>query len=176
MTTANAGLNSTADQAIETTCSELDALGLRLMWDISAIGSSILRIAELLGKQIGISGSQWITLKAIEALGNGEGVAIKDVAALLNVDRSFLSAQSKILEKRGLIHRHNAKAADRRLVFLSLTEGAINSLKDVRPSHNALETNLRGEFDNDMLKALVSGLLTVRLRLERAVLLVAAGR
>ncbi|MFL9499120.1 MarR family winged helix-turn-helix transcriptional regulator [Rhodopseudomonas palustris] len=134
-----------------------------------------MRVADLLGKQIGVSGSQWVTLKAIESLDRGEGISIKDVAALLNVDRSFLSAQSKVLEMRGLIRRNSAAATDRRLVLLSLTESAMESMKAVQPSKTALEEHLRGDLDGLSLLELENGLSAIRRRLGRAMLLVAAG-
>lgn len=174
MTTANADPSGKANQVNEADPSELDALGCRLIWDITAIGSYLLRIADLLGRQIGVSGSQWITLKAIETLDHGEGVSIKDVAALLNIDRSFLSAQSKALEARGLVRRNNAKASDRRLVLLSLTDSAVAHMDGVQPSKHAIEKHVRGQLDGETLVELVNTLLMMRRRLGRAVLLVAA--
>lgn len=174
MTTANADPSGTANQANEAVSNELDALGCRLIWDVTAIGSYLLRIADLLGRQIGVSGSQWITLKAVETLDHGEGVSIKDVAALLNIDRSFLSVQSKALEARGLIRRNNAKASDRRLVLLSLTDLAVAHMNGVQPSKHAIEEHVRGELDGQALVEIANVLLMMRRRLGRAVLLVAA--
>jgi DNA-binding MarR family transcriptional regulator len=152
-----------------------DAVGRQLVWDISAISAYMMRIADLLGKRIGVSGSQWITLMAIESLSSGEGVSVRDVAALLNVDGSFVSAQSKILEKQNLIRRKAAKGKDRRLVLLSLTESAVEKMNGLESSKRALELHVRGELEVESLRDLSNELLTMRRRLGRAMLLVAAG-
>jgi len=152
-----------------------DAVGRQLIWDISAISAYMMRIADLLGKRIGVSGSQWITLMAIESLSSEEGVSVRDVAAMLNVDGSFVSAQSKILEKRNLIRRKAAKGKDRRLVLLSLTDSAVEKMNGLESSKRALELHVRGELEVESLRDLSNELLTMRRRLGRAMLLVAAG-
>lgn len=152
-----------------------DDVGRRLVWDISAIGAYMTRIAEMLGKRIGVSGSQWITITAIDGLSDGEeGVSVRDVASLLNVDGSFVSAQSKILEKQGILRRTQA-ADDKRLVLLSLTDEAKERLRQLDSSKSTLEQHVRGEFPQETLRDLSDTLITMRRRLGRAMLLVAAG-
>lgn len=94
---------------------------------------------------------------------------------MLNVDGSFVSAQSKILEKRNLIRRKAAKGKDRRLVLLSLTDSAVEKMNGLESSKRALELHVRGELEVESLRDLSNELLTMRRRLGRAMLLVAAG-
>lgn len=164
------GISDTLQEALR---NEED-LGRRLVWDISAIAVHMTRIADLLGKRIGVSGSQWITITAIDGLSDGEGVSVRDVAALLNVDGSFVSAQSKILEKQGLVRRAQS-AGDKRLVLLSLTDLAVGRLNELESSKYTLEQHVRGELADQPLHELSETLITMRRRLGRAMLLVAAG-
>lgn len=151
-----------------------DDVGRRLVWDLSAIGVYMMRIADLLGRRIGVTGSQWITITAIDGLSDGEGVSVRDVAALLNVDGSFVSAQSKILEQYGLLRRVQS-AGDKRLVLLSLTDLAITRLNELDSSKYTLEQHVRGELEEQPLQELSETLISMRRRLGRAMLLVAAG-
>jgi DNA-binding MarR family transcriptional regulator len=97
-----------------------------------------MRIAELLGKRIGVSGPQWMILMAIEELSDGSGLSVKAVAALLHVDSSFVSVQSKMLEQRDLIQRSRCME-DRRIMLLSLTDKAIRRLKPLIPTRARLQ-------------------------------------
>lgn len=151
-----------------------DDVGRRLVWDISAIGVYVMRISDLLGRRIGVTGSQWILIMAVESLADRDGVSVRDVAALLNVDGSFVSAQSKILEEQGLLHRTQS-GRDRRLVLLSLTEKASTRLNELESSKHAIEKHVCGELEDEPLQDLSDTLVTMRKRLGRAMLLVAAG-
>ena len=146
-------------------------VGRRLVWDISAISAYMARIADLLGNRIGVTGSQWLAIMAIDGLDQGDGVSVGDVASILNLDASFVSAQSKILEKKGIVFRTRS-AADRRIVLLSLTENAVQELDW---SKYTLEDHMRGGLEERSIEELSEALVTMRRRLGRAVLLVAAG-
>jgi DNA-binding MarR family transcriptional regulator len=149
-------------------------VGRRLVWDISAISAYMARIADLLGNRIGVTGSQWLAIMAIDGLDQGDGVSVGDVASILNLDASFVSAQSKILEKKGIVLRTQS-AADRRIVLLSLTEYAVPNLEELDRSKYTLEDHMCGGLEERSIEELSEALVTMRRRLGRAVLLVAAG-
>lgn len=149
-------------------------VGQRLVWDISAISACMARIADLLGNRIGVTGSQWLTIMTIDGLDQGDGVSVSDVASILNLDTSFVSAQSKILEKKGTVLRTQS-AADRRIVLLSLTEYAVPNLEELDRSKYTLEDHMCGGLEERSIEELSEALVTMRRRLRRAVLLVAAG-
>ncbi len=145
-----------------------------MVWDLTAIGVYVNRIADLLGRRIGVTGSQWLLIMAVDGLGEGEGVSVRDVAALLNVDGSFVSAQSKILEEQGILRRSQS-AEDKRLVLLAVTELAKQRLRDLESAKSAIEKHVCGELEDQPLQELSDRLITMRRRLGRAMLLVAAG-
>ncbi|UGV26982.1 MarR family transcriptional regulator [Rhodopseudomonas boonkerdii] len=151
-----------------------DDIGRRMVWDLTAIGVYVNRIADLLGRRIGVTGSQWLLIMAVDGLGEGEGVSVRDVAALLNVDGSFVSAQSKILEEQGILRRSQS-TEDKRLVLLAVTELAKQRLRVLDSAKSAIETHVCGELEDQSLQELSDSLITMRRRLGRAMLLVAAG-
>lgn len=154
---------------------EDDDVTHRLVWDISAISVYTMRIAELLGKRIGVSGPQWMILMAIEELSAGSGLSVKAVAALLHVDSSFVSVQSKMLEKRGLIRRSRCME-DRRIMLLSLTDKSINRLKPLIPTRARLQGSIRADLDDGTALLQLSNMLSaLRARMRKETVLIAAG-
>jgi MarR family transcriptional regulator, organic hydroperoxide resistance regulator len=110
----------------------------------------------------------------VEGLAEGDGVSVRDVAALLNVDGSFVSAQSKILEEQGILRRTQS-LEDKRLVLLAVTDVAKARLRELESAKNAIEKHVCGELEDQSLQELSETLVTMRRRLGRAMLLVAAG-
>lgn len=153
---------------------EGDDVTHRLVWDISAISVYTMRIAELLGKRIGVSGPQWMILMAIEELSDGTGLSVKAVAALLHVDSSFVSVQSKMLEKRDLIRRSRCMQ-DRRIMLLSLTDKATRRLMPLIPTRARLQGSIRGDLDGSTLLQLSNMLSALRDRMRKEAALVATG-
>src|SRR5712672_4803108 len=74
-------------------------------WAITSINVHFQEIRQFWAGTIGISGPQWMILMAIADLDQGEGVSVKVVSKMLHVDPSFVTTQSKMLEKRGLMRR-----------------------------------------------------------------------
>lgn len=173
MRNARASLEGMSETLLEAVENEED-VARKLVWDISAIGVYMMRIADLLGKKVGVSGSQWITMMTIHSLDSGAGVSVRDVAILLNVDGSFVSSQSKILEQLGIVRRAQS-TEDRRLVLLSLTDVAKARFDEMESERRTLASHVRGELEDRSLQQLSEELISMRRRLGRAMLLVAAG-
>src|ERR1700675_4884788 len=74
----------------------------RFTWEIASINVHLQELRYFWAKTLGISGPQWMILMALADLDQGEGVAVKVVSRLLHVDPSFVTTQSKLLEKKGL--------------------------------------------------------------------------
>lgn len=111
---------------------------------------------------------------AIEELSEGSGLSVKAVAALLHVDSSFVSVQSKMLEKRGLIRRRRCME-DRRIMLLSLTDKAISRLKPLIPTRARLQGSIRADLDGAALLQLSNMLSALRARMRKETVLIAAG-
>lgn len=106
-------------------------------WDIAAINIHLDGIRYFWAKELGISGPQWMILMAIGDLDRGKGVPVKDVSAMLHVDPSFVTTQSKMLEKNGFLRRIPS-SEDARVVLMSLVrQGQQEDRNAVVPARGA---------------------------------------
>ncbi|MDU0958338.1 MAG: MarR family transcriptional regulator, partial [Bradyrhizobium sp.] len=99
----------------------------RLTWAITAINAHLEELRQIWARALGISGSQWTILMAISDLDTEDGVPVNAVARMLHVEGSFVTTQSKLLEKTGLVGRKPCPL-DRRVVRLSLSDKALKQL------------------------------------------------
>src|ERR1700750_63131 len=89
--------------------------------EIASISMHLEQLCHFWAKPLGISGSQWRMIVALADLDQGEGAAVNAVSKMLHVDPSFVTTQSKLLEKKGFVRRKTA-AEDARIVKMSLTD------------------------------------------------------
>jgi DNA-binding MarR family transcriptional regulator len=146
----------------------------RLTWAITAINAHLKELRQIWARALGISGPQWMILMAISDLDKEDGVPVKAVAKMLHVESSFVTTQSKRLEKTGLVRRKPCPL-DRRVVRLSLSDRALKQLgRDSNRQQAAADMVLAG-FEGDELNEFITRLTTVRRRLEKAWLRVELG-
>jgi hypothetical protein len=88
------------------------------LWDLTTISVHLNDIRQFWAKALGISGPQWMILMAVADLDRGKGIPVKDVSTLLHVGQPFVTTQSKLLEKAGLVRRIASKD-DGRVVLMS---------------------------------------------------------
>src|ERR1700744_1934749 len=93
----------------------------RLNWTIAAMNVHLEELRYFWAKTLGISGPQWMILMALADMDQSDGVPVNVVSKKLHVDSSFITTQSKILEKKGLLRR-KVSPADARIVQMSLTD------------------------------------------------------
>src|SRR5580704_16126421 len=93
----------------------------RLSWEIASISAHLEELRHFWAKTLGISGPQWMIIVALADHDQGDGVAVNVVSKLLHVDPSFVTTQSKLLEKKGFVRRKTA-VEDARIVQMSLTD------------------------------------------------------
>jgi DNA-binding MarR family transcriptional regulator len=84
-------------------------------------------------KTLGVSGPQWLILMALTDFDRGEDVTVDVVARMLNVAPSFVSTQSKMLEKRGFVRRTISRV-DARAVQISLTDKSYEHMANLASS------------------------------------------
>ena len=72
----------------------------RFSWEIASISMHLEEIRYFWAKTLGISGPQWMILMALADLDKADGVPVNVVSKLLHVDPSFVTTQSKLLEKK----------------------------------------------------------------------------
>ena len=73
----------------------------RFTWVIASIGVHLEELRYFWAKALGISGPQWMIVMALADLDQGDGVPVNVVSKKLHVDSSFVTTQSKLLEKKG---------------------------------------------------------------------------
>src|SRR5215813_907936 len=77
----------------------------RFIWEIAAISVHLEELRYFWAKTLGISGPQWMILMALADLDHDDGVPVNAVSKKLHVDSSFVTTQSKLLEKKGFLRR-----------------------------------------------------------------------
>jgi DNA-binding MarR family transcriptional regulator len=103
----------------------------------------------------------------------GDGVAVNVVSKMLHVDPSFVTTQSKLLEKKGFVRRKTA-TEDARIVKMSLTDKTTKHLAKLASQQDSLNEFIFAELDNRELAELTGKLATLKRRLEKACLKVVA--
>jgi MarR family transcriptional regulator, organic hydroperoxide resistance regulator len=73
----------------------------RFRWAIASIGVHLEELNGFWGRALDISGPQWMILIILAELDQDKGIPVNAVARKLQVDSSFVTKQSKILEKIG---------------------------------------------------------------------------
>ncbi|MGM4906760.1 MarR family winged helix-turn-helix transcriptional regulator [Tardiphaga sp. 866_E4_N2_1] len=127
---------------------------------------------EFWAKPLGITVPQWSILAAIKALDEGAGIRVAEVARRLRVDPSFVTAQTKLLEKDNLVHRRQSKD-DGRVVLMSLTELASKGMMAVEHRQSSLNAFLFSDFEARELETLLTALRRLEKRYEKASLILA---
>lgn len=164
--TAKPGDDSTANDEIIQPTQNQD-LGRRLALEIASIHLHIQEIRAVLAKSMGISSPQWAILMALMDLDRGGGLPVKTVSKVLNVDPSFVTTQSKLLERKGYLDRR-ASMEDGRVVRLSVTEKTLRLLDELSPKRERLKEIILAEFTELELEEFTSKLAAMRDLLARA--------
>jgi MarR family transcriptional regulator, organic hydroperoxide resistance regulator len=139
----------------------------RLTWDVTAIVGCLERISNIWATELGISGPQWTILMAISHLDQNEGVPVKEVSTLIGVDPSFVTTQSKILERKGLVLRTSSRR-DARVVKLSLSNDAHTQLSSVGPRRENMAAYIVSIFSSREMKFVSDNLTCLKSRMEKA--------
>jgi DNA-binding MarR family transcriptional regulator len=120
----------------------------------------------------GISGPQWMILMALADLDKGDGVPVKVVSKMLHVDSSFVTTQSKLLEKKGFMRRKTSEN-DARVVQMSLTDKSYKHIANLAAEQDALHEFIFAEFSDRELTELTGKLASLKNQFEKACLKVA---
>jgi DNA-binding MarR family transcriptional regulator len=141
----------------------------RFTWVIASISVHLEELRYYWAKALGISGPQWMILMALADLDEKDGVPVNAVSKKLHVDSSFITTQSKLLEKRGFLRR-KISAEDARIVQMSLTDKTYKHLAGLAAQQEALNDFIFAELNNKQLDELTDTLIALRIRLEKACL------
>lgn len=163
-----ASLSGSAKQAgpAEPTPKNQDAVR-QFTWQIASISIHLDEIRQYWARALGISGPQWMILMALADLDQGDGVSVKAVSKMLHVDPSFVTTQSKMLEKKGFMRRKTS-LEDARIVQMSLTDKSYKSIANLASQQEALNEFIFAEFGDRELVELNVKLASLTRRLEKA--------
>jgi DNA-binding MarR family transcriptional regulator len=145
----------------------------RFAWEIASISVHLEEIRHFWAKTLGISGPQWMIIVALADLDKGEGVPVNTVSKMLHVDPSFVTTQSKLLEKKGFVRRKPSKD-DARIVRMSLTDKTSKHLASLASQQETLNNFIFAEFSARDLDDVTNKLAALKARLQKACLKVAA--
>jgi DNA-binding MarR family transcriptional regulator len=141
----------------------------RLNWVIGSINVHLEELRYFWAKALGISGPQWMILMALADLDRNDGVPVNAVSKKLHVDSSFVTTQSKLLEKKGFLRRKTS-AEDARIVKMSLTDKTYKHLAGLASQQDGLNEFIFAELSDKQLGELTETLDMLRNRLEKATL------
>lgn len=144
----------------------------QFLWDIASINVHLEEIRHFWAKELGISGPQWMILMAVGDLDSGNGVPVKDVSAMLHVDPSFVTTQSKMLEKNGFMRRVPSRQ-DARVVLMSLSDKASKKIAMLASRRDSLSDFVLADFDHEALLDITSQLSKLKTRLQKAAVMLA---
>jgi MarR family transcriptional regulator, organic hydroperoxide resistance regulator len=139
----------------------------RFFWAIASINVHFQEIRYFWANTLGISGPQWVILMAISDLDKGEGVSVKAVSKMLHVDPSFVTTQSKALEKKGFMRRR-ASEDDARVVKMSLTDKTYKQIAALASQQESLDDFIFAEMEGRELAELTAKLERLKDRVEKA--------
>ena len=141
----------------------------RFTWVIASMSVHLEELRYFWGKALGISGPQWMILMALAEIDQDDGVPVNVVSKKLHVDSSFVTTQSKLLEKKGFIRRKTS-TEDARIVQMSLTDKTYKHLAGLALQQKNLNEFIFAEFDDRKLAELTDKLAALQSRLEKACL------
>jgi MarR family transcriptional regulator, organic hydroperoxide resistance regulator len=139
----------------------------RFTWEIAAINVHLEELRHFWARTLGVSGPQWMIVMALADLDQGEGVPVNAVSKMLHVDPSFVTTQSKLLEKKGFVRR-KASTDDARIVNMSLSDKTYKHLASLASQQDALNEFIFAEFSAAEIKDLTDKLGALKKRLEKA--------
>src|SRR6476646_2451537 len=143
-------------------------------WEIASINVHLQEIRHFWARALGSSGPQWMILMALADLDQGEGVPVKVVSKMLHVDPSFVTTQSKMLEKKGFMRRKTS-GDDARVVQMSLTDKTYKHIAGLASQQEELNNFIFAEFSDRELSEFTAKLAALKARLEKACLKISMG-
>jgi DNA-binding MarR family transcriptional regulator len=141
----------------------------RFTWVIASINVHLEELRYFWAKALGISGPQWLILMALVDLDHDDGVPVNAVSKKLHVDSSFVTTQSKLLEKKGFLRRKTS-TEDARIVKMSLTDKTYKHLSSLDSQREALNEFIFADLKDKQISELNETLQMLQNRLEKAIL------
>jgi MarR family transcriptional regulator, organic hydroperoxide resistance regulator len=147
--------------------SRADEVSRQIIWDVVSINTYLEDMRRGWAKLFGVSGPQWLILMAIDDLDKGNGVPVGEVSAKIHAASTFVTTQTKLLEKQGFLKRVSC-TTDARVVLMSLSDQARKEIGKMSERWNALQDFLFSDFDAATLRDVRAKLELLKKRAESA--------
>ncbi len=128
-----------------------DVLVREFVWDIISINVHLEEIRSIWARNLGITSPQWLILMAVNDLDRGKGASVRAVSTKLHVDPSFVTTQTKNLEKNGFVRRIPSEE-DGRVVLMSLTDKASKQIASLYAKQSTAEGFIFSDFSESELR------------------------
>lgn len=151
-----------------------DALVRQFIWDVISINTHLEEIRSIWARILDITCPQWLILMAVNDLDQGKGISVREVSTKLHVDPSFVTTQTKNLEKHGFMRRVPSKE-DARVVLMSLTDKAHKQIANLYSRQAVADNLVFSDFSDQTFREMNVKLSTIKERLAKAALVIAAG-
>ena len=109
----------------------------QLVYDLLTISVRMETVRTHLARRIGITGPQYSVLVAIAQFQDADGVSVNKVAEVLHVSGAFITAETRRLERLGLVIKA-INPRDRRGVLLRLTPNGERQMIAISPAIMAI--------------------------------------
>ena len=146
----------------------------RFTWAVASISVHLEELSGVWGRALDISAPQWMILITLAELDRDKGIPVSAVARKLQVDSSFVTTQSKILERKGLLRRKTSEQ-DARVVQMSLTDKTHKQMAQLASQQQALNEFVFAELGSNAFRDITQKLAELSDRLEKACLKATAG-
>ncbi len=149
-----------------------DALVRQFIWDVISINTHLEEIRSIWAQSLDITCPQWLILMAVNDLDQGKGISVREVSTKLHVDPSFVTTQTKNLEKHGFMRRVASKE-DARVVLMSLTDKAHKQIANLYSRQVVADNLVFSDFSDQSFRELNAKLCTIKERLAKAAQVIA---
>jgi len=149
-----------------------DALVRKFIWDVISINTHLEEIHSNWARMLDITCPQWLILMAVNDLDEGKGISVREVSTKLHVAPSFVTTQTKSLEKHGFMRRVASKE-DARVVLMSLTDKAHKQIANLYSQQVVADNLVFSDFSTQTFLDLTDKLSTLKERLAKAARMIA---
>jgi DNA-binding MarR family transcriptional regulator len=132
--------------------------------EIGSISVYLEEIYKIWASALGLSCPQF---KILMALSKADGVGVNILAKMLHVEPSFVTTQSKALEKKGLLYR-KPSSLDKRVVHLSLSDMTHQKLGNLAEQQMALDKFIFKDIAVEERSNFIAMLALLKVRIEKA--------
>jgi DNA-binding MarR family transcriptional regulator len=117
----------------------------QLVYDLLTISVRMERVRSHLARHIGITGPQYSVFIAIAQFQGADGVSVGKVAEVLHVSAAFITAETRQLERLGLVAKR-INPRDRRGVLLRLTPSGERQMIAISPAITSINDRFFAPF------------------------------